>query len=89
MSLFKAVSEKSSDKKIKKIFEDIKRKRKISKIPNFWRALANDPKTLERTWRSLQQVMGKGSLDPLIKENCECGDSCCSTKEQINEKKEF
>ena len=28
-------------------------------------------------------------LKDLIKENCECGDSCCSTKEQINEKKEF
>ncbi len=68
MSLFKPISEKSSDKKIKKIFEDIKRKRKISKIPNFWRALANDPKTLERTWKSLQQVMSKGSLDPLVKE---------------------
>ena len=63
MSLFKAVSEKSSDKKIKKIFEDIKRKRKISKIPNFWRALANDPKTLERTWESLQQVMKKKRLE--------------------------
>ena len=28
-------------------------------------------------------------LKSLIKENCGCGDSCCSTKEQINEKKEF
>ena len=30
--------------------------------------MANDPKTLERTWRSLQQVMSKGSLDSLTKE---------------------
>jgi hypothetical protein len=28
-------------------------------------------------------------LKSLIKENCECGGGCCSTKEQINEKKEF
>jgi len=42
--------------------------RKIEKIPNFWRTIANDPKTLERTWKSLKQVMSKGSLDPLTKE---------------------
>ena len=68
MPLLKPVSEKNAKGKIKKIFNEIKRVRKISKIPNFWRTLANDQKTLERTWDSLQQVMGKGSLDPLTKE---------------------
>ena len=68
MPLLKPVSEKNAKGKIKKIFNEIKRVRKISKIPNFWRTLANDQKTLERTWNSLQQVMGKGSLDPLSKE---------------------
>ena len=68
MSLLKPVSEKSAKGKVKKIFEDIKKSRQISKIPNFWRTLANDPKTLERTWTSLQQVMSKGTLDPLTKE---------------------
>ena len=58
MSLFKPVSEKSSNKKIKKIFEDIKSKRKISKIPNFWRAVANDPKTLERDEMLYRQIEG-------------------------------
>jgi len=37
-------------------------------MPNFWKTIANDPDTLERTWNSLQQVMKKGSLDPLTKE---------------------
>ena len=68
MSLQKPVAEKSVSGKVKKVFDDIKKTRKISKIPNFWRTLANDPKTLERTWKSLQQVMSKGSLDPLTKE---------------------
>ena len=68
MPLLKPVSEKNAKGKIKKIFNEIKRVRKISKIPNFWRTLANDQKTLERTWNSLQQVMGKGSLDTLTKE---------------------
>ena len=68
MSLLKPISEKNAKDKVKKIFEDIKKSRKISKIPNFWRTLANDEKTLERTWLSLKQVMKRGSLDPLTKE---------------------
>ena len=68
MSILKQITEKKAKGKVKKIYEDIKSKRKITKIPNFWKSLANDPDTLERTWNSLQQVMQKGALDPLIKE---------------------
>ena len=68
MSILKPITEKKAKGKVKKIYEDIKSKRKITKIPNFWKSLANDPDTLERTWSSLQQVMQKGALDPLIKE---------------------
>ena len=68
MSILKQITEKKAKGKVKKIYEDIKSKRKITKIPNFWKSLANDPDTLERTWNSLQQVMQKGALDPLTKE---------------------
>ena len=68
MSILKIVSEKMAKGKVKKIYSEIKTTRKISKIPNFWKTIANDPDTLERTWNSLQQVMKKGSLDPLTKE---------------------
>ena len=68
MSILKPIAEKKAKGKVKKIYEDIKSKRKITKIPNFWKSLANDPDTLERTWNSLQQVMQKGALDPLTKE---------------------
>ena len=68
MSILKPITEKKAKGKVKKIYEDIKAKRKITKIPNFWKSLANDPDTLERTWNSLQQVMQKGALDPLTKE---------------------
>jgi AhpD family alkylhydroperoxidase len=38
-------------------------------VNNFWRALANRPRLLERTWGSVKQVMIEpGTLDPLIKE---------------------
>ena len=68
MPIFKTISEKQAKGKVKKIFNEIKRTRKIKKIPNFWKTLANNPETLERTWTSLQQVMKKGALDPMIKE---------------------
>ena len=68
MSLLKAIAEKNAKGKVKKIFDDIKKRRKNSKIPNFWRYLANEPQTLERTWNSLQQVMKEGSLNALTKE---------------------
>ena len=59
MPVFKTISEKKAKGKVKKIFEEIKKTRKIKKIPNFWKTIANDPETLERTWGSLQQVMKK------------------------------
>ena len=52
----------------KKVFDDIKQTRNIKKIPNFWRAIANNPDTLERTWNNLKQIMKKGALDPVTKE---------------------
>ena len=68
MPLFKLISESKSSGKIKKIFDEIKRVKNIKKIPNFWKTIANDPDTLERTWDSLQQVMQKGSIETLTKE---------------------
>jgi len=50
------------------VFADIRATRKTDFINNFWRALANDPPALRRTWESLKQVMGPGTLDPLTKE---------------------
>ena len=68
MPILKTVSEKKAKGKVKKIYNEIKKIRKITKIPNFWKTIANDPDTLERTWNSLQQVMKNGSLDSLTKE---------------------
>ena len=68
MTILNLISEKKAKGKVKKIYNEIKEIRKITKIPNFWKTIANDPNTLERTWNSLQQVMKKGSLDPLTKE---------------------
>ena len=68
MSIFKPISEKQAKGKVKKVFDEIKKTRKIKKIPNFWRSLAHNPDLIERTWNNLKQIMKKGSLDPVTKE---------------------
>ena len=68
MSIFKTTSEKNIKGKVKKVFNDIKKTRKITKIPNFWKSLAHNPDNLDRTWNSLKQIMKKGALDPVTKE---------------------
>ena len=66
--MFKPIQENEASEKVKEIFEEIKSVRQITEIPNFWKSLANNPETLERTWTSLKQVMKKGALDPAVKE---------------------
>ena len=68
MTIFKIIDEKKASGKVKKVFDNIKKERKIKKIPNFWKTIANDPETLERTWTSLKEIMKKGALDPITKE---------------------
>jgi AhpD family alkylhydroperoxidase len=54
---------------IKAVFDDIRATRKSDFVNNFWRALANQPELLERTWASVKRVMIEpGVLDPLTKE---------------------
>ena len=68
MAIFKSIEENEATGKVKEIYEEIKSVRQITEVPNFWKSLANNPETLERTWTSLQQVMKKGALDPVVKE---------------------
>ena len=68
MPIFKTIEENEATGKVKEIYEEIKSIRQITEVPNFWKNLANNPETLERTWTSLQQVMKKGALDSVVKE---------------------
>jgi len=68
MPIFSPIQENEAKGKVKEIFEDIKQKRNIKSVNNFWKMLANEPETLERTWNSLQQVMKKSALDEMTKE---------------------
>ncbi len=53
---------------VRAVYDDIMATRKIDWINNFWKALANHPATLKRTWESVKEVMAPGALEPLVKE---------------------
>jgi AhpD family alkylhydroperoxidase len=53
---------------VRAVYDDILATRKTDYINNFWKALANDPATLKRTWESVKQIMAPGALDALTKE---------------------
>ncbi|PSB40423.1 carboxymuconolactone decarboxylase family protein [Chroococcidiopsis sp. CCNUC1] len=60
--------EDSSDE-VRAVYDDIRATRKTDEINNFWKALANHPPTLQRTWQTVKEVMtSPGELDPLIRE---------------------
>jgi AhpD family alkylhydroperoxidase len=53
---------------VRAVYDDIMAVRRTDWINNFWKALANDPATLRRTWESIKQIMAPGALDALTKE---------------------
>jgi AhpD family alkylhydroperoxidase len=53
---------------VRAVYDDIMATRRTDWINNFWKALANHPPTLKRTWESVKQVMAPGALEPLVKE---------------------
>src|SRR5204863_2252375 len=42
---------------VRAVYDDIMATRQTDWINNFWKAIANDPKTLRRTWESAKQIM--------------------------------
>ena len=53
---------------VRAVYDDIMRTRGTDWINNFWKALANDPSTLRRTWESIKEVMAPAALDAVTKE---------------------
>jgi AhpD family alkylhydroperoxidase len=68
MSMVPLIEEREAGPEVRAVFDDIRVSRNTDWINNFWKALANDPATLRRTWESLKEVMAPGALDPLTKE---------------------
>src|SRR5438270_5944366 len=68
MTMVRLIEYDKASNEVRAVNDDIMRTRGTDWINHFWKALANDPPTLRRTWESIKEVMGPGALDPLTKE---------------------
>jgi AhpD family alkylhydroperoxidase len=68
VALVKLIEYAEASGEVKAVYDDIMKTRGVDWINNFWKALANDPNQLRRVWQNVKQVMGPGTLDPLLKE---------------------
>src|SRR5258705_10265610 len=68
MAMHQLVEYTDASAEVRAVYDDIMATRKTDWINNFWKAIANDPATLRRTWESIKQIMAPGVLDPLTKE---------------------
>ncbi|GAC1434289.1 MAG: carboxymuconolactone decarboxylase family protein [Terriglobales bacterium] len=68
MATLGLIEYKDASPEVRAVYDDIMTTRKTDWINNFWKAIANDPAMLKRTWEGMKQIMGPGSLDPLTKE---------------------
>jgi AhpD family alkylhydroperoxidase len=68
MATVPLVQYEDAPRNVKDIFDDIKRTRNVEDVNNFWKALANQPETLKRTWELVREVMRPGALDEMTKE---------------------
>jgi AhpD family alkylhydroperoxidase len=68
MSRSKPIEYAEASPEVRAVFDDIKARRKIEDVNNFWKYLASDPALLKRTWETQKQVLAPGSLNLLTKE---------------------
>ena len=68
MATLGLIEYKDASPEVRAVYDDIMATRKTDWINNFWKALANDPATLKRTWQDIKQIMAPGALDALTKE---------------------
>jgi uncharacterized peroxidase-related enzyme len=68
MPTVKLVDEQTANPRVRAVFDDIMATKKIDRIPNFWRALAENPEHLELCWRQAKAIMKDGKLSLLTKE---------------------
>jgi AhpD family alkylhydroperoxidase len=59
---------KDASPEVRAVYDDIMATRNTDWVNNFWKVLAHDPASLRRIWANIKEVMGPGTIDPLVKE---------------------
>ena len=68
MTTVKLLADAEAAPEARAVFDDIRKTRKTDYVNNSWRALANHPAHLKRSWENAKAVMAPGALDALTKE---------------------
>lgn len=68
MALVRLVEESEATGLVNDVYQDIMATRKLARVPNYWKALANQPAVLAVSWEKLKTVMAEGALDRRTKE---------------------
>jgi AhpD family alkylhydroperoxidase len=68
MSRPKPVQYADATPEVRAIFDDIKTRRKVQDVNNFWKYLAAEPALMKWIWETQKQVLAPGALDLLMKE---------------------
>jgi len=62
------VPESESAGNVKRVFEEIRREKRIPFVPNFFKTLAHAPQSLEATWMAYRGLTTRGALPEALKE---------------------
>ena len=68
MTTVNLIEYEQANDEVRAVYDDIRKVRQTDFINNFWKALANNPTQLARTWEGIKEGMAPGALDPLVKE---------------------
>jgi AhpD family alkylhydroperoxidase len=68
MATLGLIEYKDASPEVRAVYDDIMATRKTDWINNFWKAIANDPPMLRRTWEDIKEIMAPGALDTRTKE---------------------
>jgi AhpD family alkylhydroperoxidase len=68
MATVKLIDYSDALPEVQAVFDDIKTTRQTDDVNNFWKALANQPQNLKRTWENTKTIMAPNAIDALTKE---------------------
>lgn len=68
MATVKLLTDEEAPAEARAVFDDIRKTRNTDYVNNAWRALANHPALLSRTWDKAKATMADGELDAVTKE---------------------
>jgi uncharacterized peroxidase-related enzyme len=65
---FPVVPESSDVPDVKRVFEEIRREKRLPFVPNFFKTLGHAPQSLEATWMAYRGISARGALPEALKE---------------------